>query len=59
MHMLFGSLSERMDKLESGLEQKNANKVSQLLDKRVNTELSQIRRDIDGKLESFKDEILD
>ena len=57
--MLFGSLSERMDKLESGLEQKNANKVSQLLDKRVNTELSQIRRDIDGKLESFKDEILD
>mgnify|MGYP007133552282 CR=1 FL=1 len=57
--MLFGPLSERMDKLESGLELKIAKKVSQLLDKRVNTELSRIRRDIDGKLESFKDEILD
>ena len=57
MHMLFGSLSERMDKLESGLEQKIANKVTQLIDKRVNTELSRIRRDIDGKLDSFKDEM--
>ena len=57
MHMLFESLSERMDKMESGLEQKIANKVSKLLDKRVNTELSWIRRDIDGKLDPFKDEM--
>ena len=55
--MLFESLSERMDKMESGLEQKIANKVSKLLDKRVNTELSWIRRDIDGKLDPFKDEM--
>lgn len=59
MHMLFGSITERMDKLESGIEQKIANKVSQILDKRVNTELNRIRKDVDDKLLSMKDSLRD
>ncbi len=57
MHMLFGSLTERMDKLESGLEQRIATKVSQLLDKRVNSELGRVRKDVDTRLDSFKDNL--
>ena len=38
MNMMFMSLNERLDQLDSGLEQLISNKVAQLLDKRVNTE---------------------
>ena len=55
MHMLCSSLSERIDKLESTLEQKISTKVAQILDRRVNMELGKIRKDIDERLSSFKD----
>lgn len=55
MHMLFTSLSERVDKLESSLEQRISNKVSQLLDKRVNTELNRIRKEVDDKIDFVKE----
>ena len=55
MHMLFTSLSERIDKLESGLEQRISTKVAQLLDKRVNVELGRIKKDVDSKLNTFRD----
>lgn len=55
MHMLFTSLSERVDKLESSLEQRISSKVSQLLDKRVNTELNRIRKDVDDKIDFVKE----
>lgn len=58
MHMQYTSLSERIDKLEAGLEQRISQKVAQLLDKRVNTELGRIRTDIDKRLETFKSGIL-
>jgi predicted transposase YbfD/YdcC len=51
MHMLFSS-SERMDKLESGLEKRIANKVSQLLDKIMNSEMIRIRKDVDERIEA-------
>lgn len=57
MHMQFSAMNERMDKLESSLEQRISNKVAQIIDKRVNTELSRIRKDVDCRLESFKEEI--
>ncbi|KAL4240044.1 hypothetical protein ACF0H5_000839 [Mactra antiquata] len=57
MNMLFGTLRKRMDKLEAGLEQRIAHKVSQLLEKRVNTEIIRIRRDMDEKFESFQESI--
>ena len=53
MHMLYSSLNERMDKFESCLEQKISNKVAQLLDKRVNTELNRIKKEVDANLDSF------
>ncbi|KAL4218869.1 hypothetical protein ACF0H5_021457 [Mactra antiquata] len=57
MHMLFGSLHKRMDKLEAGLEQRIANEVSQLLDKWVYTEMNRIHRDMDEKFDSFQESI--
>jgi len=57
MHMLFGSLKERMDKLETGLEQRISNKVSQLLDKRMHTELNRIRDTVDTKFEELQESV--
>lgn len=57
IHMQFSAMNERMDKLESSLEQRISNKVAQIIDKRVNTELSRICKDVDSRLESFKEEI--
>lgn len=55
MHKMYTSLHDRIHKSEAGLEQRISNKVTQLLDKRVNTELIIIRKDVDERLESFKD----
>jgi hypothetical protein len=57
MHMLFNSIKERMDKLETGLEQRIATKVSQILDKRINSELHRIRKDVDGRLDAFRESV--
>lgn len=43
------------DQPDSVLEQRMSIKVAQLLDKRVNTELDRIRRDVEDKHDSFKD----
>ncbi|WAQ97664.1 hypothetical protein MAR_030354 [Mya arenaria] len=55
MHMLFTSLSERVDKLEATIEQRISSKVSKLLDKRINSELNRIRRDVDDRMDVFKE----
>ena len=57
MHMLCSPINERMDK--SRLEQKISAKVAQLLDKRVNTELSRIKKEVNDKLDSFKETFRD
>ena len=59
VHMMFTSLSDRIDKLEAGLEQRISHKVAQLLDKRVNAELGRIKKEVDTRLDSFKDEIME
>ena len=59
MHMLYSALSKRMDKLESSLEQQLSTNVAQLLDKRVNTELGRIKKEMDANLKSFKETIRD
>ena len=59
VHMMFTSLSDRIDKLEAGLEQRISHKVAQLLDKRVNAELGRIKKEVDSRLDSFKDEIIE
>ncbi len=46
-----------MDKLESGLEQWISNTMSQLLDKRVNSELNRIHKDVDDRLDTFKGQL--
>ena len=57
MHTHFPSLSERVDQLESSLEQRIANKVSQLLDKRVNLEMKRIYKDVDTKTDAFRETV--
>ena len=55
MNMHYNSLHERIDKFEAGLEQRISNKVAQLLDKRVNSEMGRIRKDVDERLDAFKE----
>ena len=57
LHMQFAALNERMDKMEQGLEQKIATKVAQILDKRVSTEMTKIRKDVDVKTSAVKKDI--
>ncbi|XP_053373726.1 uncharacterized protein LOC123532192 isoform X2 [Mercenaria mercenaria] len=57
MHMYFNCLTERMDKLESGLEAKISNKVSQILDKRINNEVKKIHKEVDDFKCSLKEDI--
>lgn len=54
---MFSDLSCRIDRLESGLEQRISSKVAQLLDKRVNVELNRIKRDVDNHIDSFKESL--
>ena len=55
MHMLYSALNERIDKLESSLEQKLSRKMAQLLDKRDYSELGRIKKVVNANLESFKE----
>ena len=57
MNMMFMSVNERLDKIDSGLEKRIATKVSQILDKRVNSEMNKIRADFDSRLEDFKESL--
>ena len=52
---MFTDLSSRIDRLESGLEQKISSKVAQLFDKRVIVELGRIKKDVSSQVESFKE----
>ena len=57
MNMMFLALNEKFEKMESGLEQRISNKVAQLLDKRVNSELKKMKSDVDTKIDDFKESI--
>ena len=57
MNMMFMSVNERLDKIDSGLEKRIATKVSQILDKRVNSEMNKIRAHFDSRLEDFKESL--
>ena len=59
MNMHYNSLHERIDKFEAGLEQRISTKVAQLLDKRVNSEMNRIRKDVDERLDAFKESFQD
>ena len=57
IHMQFSAMNERIDKMESSLEQKISNKVAQVLDKRINSEMNRIRKDDEISIEAFKEDI--
>lgn len=57
MHMLFYSLQERMNKLESGLEQRISSKVSQILDRRLKNEMGHIQTTVDGKISDLNGKV--
>ncbi|KAH3822961.1 hypothetical protein DPMN_124755 [Dreissena polymorpha] len=51
------SINNRIDQLESSIEQKLTHKFAQLLDKRVNIELGRIKTNVQEQLDSFKEKI--
>ncbi|KAH3805935.1 hypothetical protein DPMN_134245 [Dreissena polymorpha] len=55
--MQFAGLNERMDLLENGLVQEISSKVAQLLDKRVLTEISKIRKEVEVIINKVKRDI--
>jgi hypothetical protein len=57
INMQFCAMNERMDKLESGLEQRISNKVAQLLDKRVNSEMTKISRKVEADIVSLREDL--
>ncbi|KAH3746801.1 hypothetical protein DPMN_181217 [Dreissena polymorpha] len=59
VHMMYMGLNERFDQFEKTLESRITNKVSQILDKRVNSELEQIKRGVDQKLETKYEQFSD
>ena len=54
MNMMFMSVNERLDKIDSGLKKRI---VSQILDKRVNSEIHKIRTDFESRFVEFKESL--
>ena len=57
IRMQFNAMNERIDRLESGLEQKIASKVAQVFDKRITGEVNKLKKAVDDKIESVKSDI--
>jgi len=55
--MQFNAMNERIDRLESWLEQKIASKVAQVFDKRIAGEVNKLNKAVDDKIESVKSDI--
>ena len=54
---LKGSINDRIDKLETSLESRISQKVANMLDKRINNEVTRIQKDLDTKMQSFRDDV--
>jgi len=54
---LSSNIYERIDKLETSLESRITQKFANMLDKRVNSEMSRVRKDVDTQMQSFRDEV--
>lgn len=52
---MFPGLSDRIERLESCLEEMIAKKVAQILDQLVNAEVSRIKKDVDSQMVSVKE----
>ena len=55
VNALSGSINDRIDKLETTLKTKLSHKVTNMLDKRTNSEVPRMKKD--STLQSFKDEV--
>lgn len=51
------ALSERIDTLESRLEKRLSDKMAQIIDKRLTSEVNRMRKDVDGRLGDIRAEI--
>ncbi|KAL4229077.1 hypothetical protein ACF0H5_012116 [Mactra antiquata] len=57
IQLMYSSFETRLDKLESGLEKRISNKVAQMIDKRMNSEVSKSQKSIESKIELIRDEV--
>lgn len=64
MHQMYNMINQRMDSMEHKLEDtekritdKITDKLTKIVDRRINSESSRLRKDIDKRIETVKDEI--
>ena len=57
INMQFNAINERMDELEASLEKRIVQKVTQVIDKRVNIEMNKIRMCVEEQISSVKSDI--
>lgn len=57
MAMMFQSLTERMDALETNLERRLTSKIANIIDKRVNVEMKQVKKHVDERLDTIRADI--
>ena len=55
---MMNELHERMVSMEKDLEKKITNNIAKTVDKRITTEMTKMRKDIDSKVQSVKDEFM-
>ena len=59
MHSMFESLTKKMDSIATEIENKLSRKFSQMLDKRINSEISKVKQEIDTRITTVKEDLYD
>lgn len=57
MRSMFSNVTTRIDDLETNLERKITHKVSQMVDKRINSEVTKVRKDVNSVVENLRADI--
>ena len=59
MHSMFENLTIKMETMASEIEKKLRKKFANMLDKRINSEIEKVKKDIDTKITTIKDDLHD
>ena len=57
MHAMFESLTKKMDSMANEIETKLSGKFSQMLDKRINSEISKVKHEINTRINIVKEDL--
>ena len=59
MHAMFQSLNRKVDGIASGIENKLSKKFSHLFDTRMNSKIAKVKKDIDTRIQTQKEDYAD